>query len=90
MLEGNSILASYGNSGYTLKDRSRLNQTGEGAFPGGNYDGTFRDDYEFTNAGDLDECNGMTRNGTYAYYVTNTFPWVMNCFKGVPNASFEK
>ena len=37
----------------------------EGAFPGGNYNGTFRDDYELTNTGDLDICNGMTVNGQY-------------------------
>ena len=39
--------------------------TGEGALPPGDHDGTFREDYEFTDAGELDECNGMTRNGTY-------------------------
>lgn len=77
-------------SGYTLKAGARVSQAGEGAFPGGSYDGTFRDDYEFTNAGDLDVCNGMTVNGQYGYYVTNAFPWVMNCFKGTPNSTFSK
>lgn len=77
-------------SGYTLKSGARVSQSGEGAFPGGNYDGTYRDDYEFTNAGDLDECNGMTRDGVYGYYVTDAFPWVMNCFKGTPDDSFRK
>jgi hypothetical protein len=77
-------------SGYTLKSGSRVSQTGEGAFPGGTYDGTFRDDWEYTAGGDLDECNGMTRSGQYGYYVTRTFPWVLNCFKGTPDSSFEK
>lgn len=77
-------------SGYTLKDGERVSQTGEGAFPGGSYDGTFRDDYEFTNAGDLDECNGMERDGVYGYYVTDSFPWVLTCFKGTPDSSFRK
>ncbi len=77
-------------SGYTLRAGARTNQAGEGAFPGGNYDGTFRDDYEYTAAGDLDECNGMTVNGQYGYYVTNAFPWVMNCFKGTVHPSFQK
>ena len=55
-----------------------------------NYDGQFRGDWEYTVAlGDLDECNGMTVNGQYGYYVTDTFPWVINCFKGSPNASFS-
>jgi len=77
-------------SGYTLKSGERASQDGEGAFPAGSYDGSFRDDYEYTAAGDLDECNGMTRNGSYGYYVTNSFPWVLGCFKGTPNASFKK
>lgn len=48
-----------------------------------NYDGQFRGDWEFVeNAGDLDECNGMTVDGQYAYYVTNSYPWVMGCYKG--------
>jgi hypothetical protein len=77
-------------SGYTLKAGKRVSQNGEGAFPGGDYDGTFRDDYAFTDAGDLDACNGMTRDGQYGYYVTNSFPWVLGCFTGTPDASFNK
>lgn len=77
-------------SSYTLKAGSRAHQAGEGAFPGGTYDGTFRDDFEYTAAGDLDECNGMTVDGQYGYYVTNAFPWVINCFKGTPNSTFHK
>lgn len=77
-------------SGYTLRSGSRQSQTGEGAFPGGEYDGTYIDDFEFTDAGDLDVCNGMLRNGAYGYYVTDSFPWVMRCFKGTPDGSFQK
>lgn len=76
-------------SGYTLK-AVRESQAGEGAFPGGTPDGTYRDDYEFTDAGDLDECNGMMRDGAYGYYVTNAYPWVMGCFTGTPDDSFRK
>jgi len=54
------------------------------------HDGTYVDDYAFTNAGDLDEWNGMTMNGVYGYDVTDTFPWVMRCFKGTPDPSFRK
>ncbi len=77
-------------SGYTLKSGPRESQPGEGAFPGGEYDGTFVDDYEFTNAGDLDECNGMVRDGSYGYYVTDRYPWVVGCFTGTPDNSFRK
>mgnify|MGYP001379578277 CR=1 FL=1 len=77
-------------SGYTLKPGARVSQAGEGAFPAGDYDGTFVDDYEFTAAGDLDECNGMTRDGTYGYYVTDAYPWVIGCFTGSPDDSFRK
>ena len=58
--------------------------------PGGNYDGTYVDDWEFTNAGDLDACNGMTVNGQYGYYVTESYPWVMGCISGTPDNSFNK
>jgi len=62
-----------------------------GDFPGGSYDGQYRQDYEYVEGlGDLDECNGMTYNGQYGYYVTETFPWVMACFKGAPHTSFKK
>ena len=77
-------------SGYNLKAGDRVNQDGEGAFPGGSYDGTFRDDYEYTGAGDLDECNGMTRDEGYGYYVTGTYPWVLGCFAGTTDPSFDK
>ena len=78
-------------SGYVLKSGDRVSQNNEGVFPGGTYDGTFIDDYEFDGSGDLDECNGMVNgDGEYAYYVTYTFPWVMRCFTGTPNSSFQK
>lgn len=61
----------------------------EGASPGGSYDGTFRDDYEYVaGEGDLDECNGMTVDGQYGYYVTDSYPYLVNCFKGTPDSSF--
>ncbi len=55
-----------------------------------NYDGQFRGDWEYSaGLGDLDECNGMTVNGQYGYYVTDAFPWVINCFKGSVDTSFS-
>lgn len=55
------------------------------------YDGQFRGDYQYTEGkGDLDVCNGMTVDGHYGYYVTESYPWVLGCFKGTPDASFSK
>jgi hypothetical protein len=77
-------------SGYTLKQGPREPQVGEGAFPGGEPDGRYVDDWEWTDAGDLDVCNGMWRDGSYGYYITDTYPWVLGCFQGTPNPSFRK
>lgn len=55
------------------------------------YDGQFRGDYEYSEGkGDLDACNGMTVDGSYGYYVTESYPWVMGCFSGSPDDSFAK
>jgi hypothetical protein len=74
-------------SGYTVKSGDRSTSD---ASPGGAYDGTYIQDYEFTNAGHLDKCNGMTVNGQYGYYVTSSYPYVMGCFTGSPDWSFSK
>jgi len=59
--------------------------------PGGIYDGTYRDDYQYVASyGDLDECNGMTINGVYGYYITDGYPYLLTCFKGIPDSSFNK
>ncbi len=35
-------------------------------------------------SGDLDQCNGLTdADGNYAYYTTETFPYVIGCYSGV-------
>jgi hypothetical protein len=75
-------------SSYRLKSGSR---PGGNDNPGGTYDGTYVDDYEYVEGlGDLDECNGMMRNGSYGYYVVGQYPWVMACFQGTPHSSFAK
>ncbi|MGL6209414.1 MAG: YHYH protein [Paracoccaceae bacterium] len=74
-------------SGYTLRTGDRPTSASN---PGGAHDGMYIDDYEFTNAGDLDACNGMTVNGQYGYYVTDSYPWVMGCLSGTPDQSFAK
>jgi hypothetical protein len=75
-------------SSYRLKSGSRPSGSGN---PGGTYDGTYVDDYEYVaGSGDLDECNGMMRNGDYGYYIVNAYPWVLACYKGTTNSSFDK
>jgi len=75
-------------SGYELLSGSRLGPDDND--PGGTYNGTYIDDYEFTGAGDLDECNGMTVNGQYGYYTTDNYPWMIACHSATPDDSFRK
>lgn len=73
---------------YRLKSGNRPTGAGQ---PGGVYNGEFRDDYEYVEGlGDLDQCNGMTYQGVYGYYITDSFPYVLNCFKGTVDSSFYK
>ncbi len=75
-------------SSYRLKSGVRPSGVGE---PGGSYDGAYRDDYEYVEGlGDLDKCNGMTINGVYGYYITQSYPYVLACFSGTPDSSFTK
>jgi YHYH protein len=48
-----------------------------------NPDGTFVSDWEYVKGlGDLDECNGITVNGKYMYFVTDTYPYAGRCLMG--------
>jgi len=84
-------------SSYRLKQGIRQELTGyltptagNGDINSNSYDGQFRGDYEYVEGlGDLDECNGRTVDGQYGYYITNSFPWVLNCFKGQVDNSFS-
>jgi hypothetical protein len=65
--------------------------------PGGKYDGTFLQDYEYVaGSGDLDEHNGRFGatpefpSGTYHYYLTDSWPFIPRSYKGTPDASFKK
>lgn len=68
------------------------------AGPGGAYDGTFVQDWEYVSGlGDLDECNGRTGAvmlegravTTYHYVLTNTYPYIPRCFHATPDATFR-
>jgi len=91
-LDSNTGSVRKAESGFTLRTGNRtaingLNPSDNAANSDG-YDGTYVADWEFTDNGDLDECNGMEVNGQYGYYVTDTYPWVIACFKGTPHSSF--
>lgn len=67
--------------------------------PGGTYDGTFGADWEYVpGLGDLDACNGRVDtfevNGsvvtTYAYVLTDTFPYIPRCWTAAPDPSFSR
>jgi hypothetical protein len=81
-------------SSWRLKKGER---PGGDAGPGGTYDGTYTEDYEYVaGSGDLDECNGRTGvtpefpKGTYYYVVTAEFPFVTRALKGERDPSFTK
>jgi len=58
-------------------DQPLYNNTDEGSW----------DIYEYVEgSGDLDECNGkMLDDGGYAYFLTETFPYYVGCYRGTPN-----
>lgn len=80
-------------SSYRLKSGRRP----RGAGPSGSYDGTFVQDYEYIRgAGYLDEANGAFvktaeyPGGTYAYFLTQSFPVIPRMFFGTLDSSFSK
>ncbi|MCH9812337.1 MAG: YHYH protein [Epsilonproteobacteria bacterium] len=80
-------------SSYQLKSGTRdaVTYNSHTYNPGGTYDGSYTSDYEYVaGLGDLDACNGMTRDGAYGYYVTDAYPWVLGCYKGTPDSSFGR
>ena len=65
--------------------------------PGGHYDGTFLQDFEYVaGLSELDECNGRFGvtpehpEGIYHYYITEMFPFIPRCVKGTPDESFQR
>ena len=61
-------------SGYKLK--SGIRPSG----PGGKYDGSYNEDYTHNGLkGTLDECNGGKVSGKFAYFITNTYPFIGRC-----------
>ena len=47
-------------------------------------DGTFVSDWDYVEGlGQLDECNGIIIDGQYTYFVTDDYPYMSRCLKGV-------
>jgi hypothetical protein len=103
--DGFPIYTAYGptdskNSASVLKKLRSSWQVKKGqrdSGPGGRYDGTFTADFEYIpDSGDLDACNGRFEvtpefpQGTYAYHLTEQFPWISRSWKGAPDATFYK
>ena len=81
-------------SSWRIKSGNRPTGTNS---PGGVYDGTYVQDYEYVaGLGTLDEANGRTGvtpeypKGTYYYVLTATFPEIPRYWAGTPNSSFDK
>lgn len=84
-------------SSYRLKSGNRPDNNATPPGPGGTFDGTYTQDFEYVaGSGDLDECNGRFGvtpefpQGTYYYVVTGEFPYISRLFRGTPNSSFAK
>ncbi|MEM9487164.1 MAG: YHYH protein [Cyanobacteria bacterium P01_F01_bin.116] len=80
-----------------LQSSYRLKTGQRPSGPGGTYDGTFVQDYEYVvGLGDLDDCNGRFGitpehpEGIYHYHITATFPFIPRCVKGIPDESFQR
>ena len=54
--------------------------TTEAAFDHNNYVAGY-------NGSTLDQCNGKTVNGNYAYYATRQFPYYLACYRGTATAN---
>ena len=99
----NPVLAGYATDGFPVyyepgvRPSWRLKQGTRLSGPGGRYDGTYVQDYEYAaGTGDLDECNGRVSTtaeypaGIYHYDLTEAFPFVPRCLHGKADPSFEK
>ncbi len=77
-------------SGYELKSGNRTDG------PGGKYDGTYSQDYTYTGNNNLDQCNGTVittdfhPNSTYAYFLTEDFPYAPRCLWGNSESTTKK
>ncbi len=93
--DGFPIYAQYGFTDGTVQEQTssfRLKGGTRSSGPGGRHDGTFVEDWTYVaGAGSLDACNGKDTvtpeypDGTYAYFITDTFPYISRCWVGTPS-----
>jgi len=81
----------------TLRSSFKLKSGTRPSGPGGTYDGTYIEDYQYVvGSGDLDESNGRFQvtpefpKGTYCYILTEEFPVIPLAFRGNIASSFAK
>jgi hypothetical protein len=99
--DGYPMYARYGYSDPTnassvvvaLEGSYELRSGNRSSGPGGSYDGTFIQDWEYVaGSGDLDECNGRYGvtpeypNGIYHYFVTDDYPFIQRCVWDEPTS----
>ena len=80
-----------------MRSSYKLKQGQRPGGPGGAYDGTFTEDFEYiAGSGDLDECGGRfavtpeNPEGIYHYLLTDDYPFIPRLYKGTPDPSFRK
>jgi hypothetical protein len=79
-------------SSYKIKQGTR---PGGSNGPGGKFDGTYVEDFEYVaGSGDLDSCGGRmgptpeNPDGIYHYVLTDDYPFIPRLYKGTPDQSF--
>jgi len=78
-------------AGNQSKSSWRLKSGTRPSGPGGKYDGTYENDFEYVaGSGNLDQCNGGDLNGKYVYFITDDYPYIQRCVFGIPDSSFAK
>ena len=85
-------------SSYRLKPGQRPGARSQsGLEPGGSYDGSFVQDWEFVEGvGNLDECNGRFGvtaeypEGIYHYIITTAYPYIPRRLKGQADPTFYR
>lgn len=95
--DGFPIYAPFGFGPAEYKASYRIKSGARPSGPGGAYDGTYVQDYEYAQGlGDLDECNGVTAqtaefpDGAYLYVLSTNYPFIPRCWKGAPDQSFAR
>lgn len=77
--------------GEKAKSSYRLKVGNRNSGPGGRYDGTYEQDWEYVSGlGTLDECNGAELNDKYVYFITDTYPFIQRCVFGIADSSFNQ